>query len=299
MDKKLVYEGTGEKERIDKYLRERLNVSRERIKELLKSGNILVNGKTVVPSRLLQPNDEINIKEITPARDNPLVKPEYGRIDVIYEDSDIIAVNKPAGILTHPTNRILTGTLVNFLLHHTTLSSTGMPYRPGVVHRLDRETSGAVVFAKTDSAYNSLVGQFQNRQVEKEYIAVVQGKFKPLKVQVEFTVSPDKDNRTKMEVHYLRGKKAVTVIEVFKYIENLTVLKVKPVTGRTHQIRITLAHLGYPVIGDLRYGVRSDLINRVALHSRRITLALPSTGEKMSFSAPLPDDMLTIVRERL
>jgi len=298
VDRKLVYEGAGGKERTDRYLREHLNISRERIKEFLRSGSILVNGKTVSPSRLLQSGDEITIKEASSIRD-PLVRPECGHIEIIYEDSDIIAVNKPAGIITHPTTRILTGTLVNFLLYHTTLSSIGMPYRPGVVHRLDKETSGAVVFAKNDSSHNSLVRQFQNREVEKEYIAVVQGDFKPLRLQVEFTVSPDRDNRTRMEVHYLRGKKALTVIEVLNHVDGLSVLKVKPVTGRTHQIRITLAHLGYPVIGDLKYGVASNLIDRVALHSRRITLSLPSTGEKITFSASLPADLLTIVRERL
>jgi 23S rRNA pseudouridine1911/1915/1917 synthase len=221
------------------------------------------------------------------------------QIDVIYEDSDIIVVDKPAGILTHPTDKVLGGTLVNLLLHHTTLSSTGMPFRPGVVHRLDRETSGVIVFAKTDSAHESLVMQFQNRQVEKEYIAVVLGRVTPLNIRVECTVSPDKKEHTKMRVHYLRGKKAVTFIEVVKYIDNLTVVKAKPVTGRTHQIRITLAHLGYPVIGDLKYGVESDKIGRVALHSQRLALALPSTGEKVVFSAPIPEDMLTIIHERL
>lgn len=300
MDRKLIYyAGKGEKERIDRYLTAHLNVSRERIKGLLKNNSILVNDRSVSPSYLLQSGDEISIGSVVFDYHSNVIKPECGDIDVIYEDSDIVVVNKTAGIITHPTNKILTGTLVNFLLNYTTLSSVGMPFRPGVVHRLDRETSGVIVFAKNDFSHNYFVRQFQNHEVEKEYIAVVQGRFEPANLQIEFTVSPDKDNRTRMEVHYLRGKKAVTVIQVVRYIENLSVLKVRPVTGRTHQIRITLAHLGYPIIGDLKYGVKSEQIARSALHSHRIALKIPSTDGKMVFSAPLPADMLTIVGEGL
>ncbi len=297
MDEKLVYKGAGG-ERVDRYLKVRLNISRERVKELLKNGGILVNGKKVSPSHPMQSGDAITIVKSSFGIGDVLINPECGDIEIIYEDSDLIAVNKPAGIITHPTNRILSGTLVNLLLYHASLSSMGMPFRPGVVHRLDRETSGVVVFAKNDSAHNFLVSQFQNRQVEKEYVAIVQGRFEPLKAHVEFTVSPDKENRTRMEVHYLRGKKAITVIEVLKYIDCLSVLKVKPVTGRTHQIRITLAYLGYPIIGDLKYGVKSELIGRVALHSRRIRLSLPSTGEKVVFAAPLPGDMSILTADQ-
>ncbi len=293
MSRKLVYRsGEHKRERIDRYLKENLDISRERLKKLLKAGNILVDNRIVPPSYLLQNNDQIGINSLNASfPDGSLVKPECGQIDIIYEDQNIIVVNKPAGILTHPTSRVLTGTLVNFLLYHTKLSSTGLPFRPGVVHRLDKETSGVIVFAKTDSSFDSLVRQFQNRQIEKEYIAVVQGRFQPSKKRVEFTVLPDKDDHTKMDVHYLRGKKAITILEVVKYIDNLTVVKAKPVTGRTHQIRITLAHLGYPIIGDLKYGVKSDMIDRVALHSYRLTLTIPSTGEKKSFIASIPEDL--------
>ncbi len=296
MIKKLLYEPDVEQERIDKYLRECLKISRERVKGFLKDGAILVNGRTVEPSYILQSNDEITIEENIPCLSSvALVKPEPGRIEIIYEDTDVVVVNKPPGVLTHPTDKVLTGTLVNLLLYRTTLSSIGQPYRPGVVHRLDKDTSGVIVFARTDYAHNFIVRQFQNRQVEKEYIALVQGRFKPLKTQVEFSITPGKENHTRMEVHYLRGKKAVTVLEVVKYIDNLTVVKAKPVTGRTHQIRITLAHLGYPVIGDPKYGIKSNLINRTALHSHSITLTLPSTGEKRSFMADIPDDIQKII----
>ncbi|MBN1446095.1 MAG: RluA family pseudouridine synthase [Candidatus Omnitrophica bacterium] len=295
MERKLVYNAGG-KERIDRYLKERLNVSRERIKEFLKDGRILVNGKVTVPSRLLRPDDEITFNDDLFSGSAALIKPEPGNLEIIYSDADIVAVNKPAGVITHPTNRILTGTLVNFLLYHTTLSSAGLPLRPGVVHRLDRGTSGVIVFARTDYARENIINQFRNREVEKEYLAIVEGRLYPEKREVEFTVSHEKDNHTTMEVGYLRGKKALTIIEVAEYLGELTLVKAKPVSGRTHQIRLALAHLGYPIIGDLKYGVKSDLIGRPALHSHRIALSLPSTGKRVEFKADMPPDFLKVIK---
>lgn len=297
MERKLIYQKAGEKERVDRYLKEHLNVSREKIKEFLKDGRILVNGKVSAPSCLLQPNDEITISDDLFRDGTALIEPERGNLEIIYSDSEIIAVNKPAGIITHPTNRILTGTLVNFLLYHTTLSSAGLPLRPGVVHRLDRETSGVIVFARTDAARENIISQFRNREVEKEYLAIVKGRFSPMRREVEFTVSHEKDNHTKMEVGYLRGKKALTIIDAAEYLGELTLVKAKPISGRTHQIRLALAHIGYPIIGDLKYGVKSDLIGRVALHSHRIALALPSTGKRVEFRADIPADFLKVMKK--
>ncbi len=295
MERKLIYENESGRERVDRYLKEHLGVSRERIKEYLKDGRILVNGKVAAPSCMLQQNDEITFNDDSFSGKAALIHPEPGNLEIIYSDVDIVAVNKPAGVITHPTNKILTGTLVNFLLYHTTLSSAGLPLRPGVVHRLDRETSGVIVFARTDTARENIISQFRNREVEKEYLAIVKGRFSPEKREVEFTVSHEKDNHMKMEVGYLRGKKALTIVEVDKYLGELTLVKAKPVSGRTHQIRLTLAHLGYPIIGDLKYGVKSDLIGRSALHSRRIVLSLPSTGRKVELKAEMPDDFLRII----
>lgn len=295
MERKLVYKDAGGKERADKYLKVHLGVSRERIKEFLKNGRIFINGKVSSPSCLLQPDDEITFNDDLFSGNAALIQPEPGNLEIIYSDADIIAVNKPAGVITHPTNRILTGTLVNFLLYHTTLSSAGLPLRPGVVHRLDRETSGVIVFARTDYARENIISQFRNREVEKEYLAIVKGRFSPEKREVEFTVSHEKDNHTKMEVGYLRGKKALTIIEVAEYLGELTLVKAKPVSGRTHQIRLALGHLGYPIIGDLKYGIKSDLIGRVALHSHRIALSLPSTGKRLEFKADIPADFLKVI----
>lgn len=280
--------------RIDKFIAERFNISREKAKRLIKSGKVLVNSRFVSPSYVLKKGDLISLEKISEDIQQQ-VKPEKDNIEIIYQDEHIIVVNKPAGILTHPTSFKKRGTLLNYVLYHTSLSKIGAPLRPGVVHRLDKETSGVIVFAKTDFAYWNLVEQFKNRLVEKIYIAIVKGKFTPSKRVVEFTVLPDKENPTKMRVHFLKGKKALTEINVVKYIDNYTVVSVKPVTGRTHQIRITLSYLGYPVIGDEKYGVKNHLISRCALHAWKISFFHPFTKERKTFIARIPEDIQKII----
>lgn len=275
------------KVRIDKFLKEKLGISREKVKKLIKEKKILVNEKIVEPSYLLNRNDFIKILDEEIKEET--IKPEKGRLDIIYEDEDIIVINKPSGILTHPTPKIKSGTLINFLLFHTKLSNIGSPYRPGVVHRLDKETSGVIVFAKNDFSYWSLVEQFKNRVVKKEYYAIVKGKFPEKKKIVEFRVSPDRENPTKMKVHFLKGKDALTEIEVEKYFEDKTLLKIKPITGRTHQIRLTLSYLGYPILGDKKYGEKDLKFDKLYLHSYRISFIHPATEEKVEYIAPLPD----------
>ncbi len=282
--------------RIDKYLKETLGISRERIKYLIKEGKILVNSKKITPSYNLKKGDIIFISKFEIEKEEE-IKPEKSNIEIIYENQHIIVVNKPAGIITHPTNYTKTGTLLNYVLYHTNLSKIGSPLRSGVVHRLDKETSGVIVFAKTDFAYWNLVQQFKNREIEKFYIAIVKGKFTPEKKIVEFTVLPDKENPTKMKVHFLKGKKAMTEINLLKYINNdLSVLVVKPITGRTHQVRITLSYLGYPIIGDEKYGIKSELISRCALHAWKLTIKNPSDNKKKTFIAEIPPDMNKIAK---
>lgn len=287
-----------EKERIDKYLKKYLPFSREKIQKLIKNGFIVVNGEKIEPSYKLKIGDKIEISDdkIESASSIP---PENLPLEIIYEDEDIIVINKPPGIITHPTPQSLKGTLLNRILAHTTLSQIGAPLRPGVVHRLDKETSGVIVFAKSDYAYWNLVEQFKNRNVEKTYLAFVKGKFLPQEKVVEFTVVHDKENPTKMKVRFLRGKKAITRIKVLKYCGNFSLLEVKPLTGRTHQIRITLKYLGFPILGDTKYGVESELIKRTALHSYKLSLHHPRENKKMEFTAPLPDDLKVLLRECL
>jgi len=288
--KKIIYEFEDRK-RIDKFLAERISFSRGRIKYLIKEGKILVNSKKTTPSYNLKKGDIISVLNFE-IEEKEEIKSEKGNIEIIYEDQHIIVVNKPAGIITHPTNYTKTGTLLNYVLYHTHLSKIGSPLRSGVVHRLDKETSGVIVFAKTDFAYWKLIQQFKNREIEKFYIAIVKGKFTPDKKIVEFTVMPDKDNPTKMKVHFLKGKKAMTEINLLKYVDNnLSVLVVKPITGRTHQIRLTLSYLGYPIIGDEKYGVKSELISRCALHAWKLTIFHSVERKKITFTAKIPKDM--------
>ncbi|HOM27672.1 MAG TPA: RluA family pseudouridine synthase [bacterium] len=282
------------KVRVDKYLKEITGLSRERIKNLIRNKKIFVNGKVIEPSYILQKGNLITIFEEEIDKEFN-IEPEKGQLDIIYEDEDIIVLNKKAGILTHPTHAIKSGTLVNFLLYHTKLSNIGSPYRPGVVHRLDKETSGVIVFAKTDYAYWSLIEQFKNRIVKKTYYAIVEGRFPEKKKVVEFRVSPDRENPTKMKVHFLKGKDALTEIEVEKYVGNYTLLKIKPVTGRTHQIRLTLSYLGYPILGDDKYGKKTEIIKRVALHAYQISFLHPKTKQYVEFSAPFPEDLKKIL----
>jgi len=294
-EKKIIYEFEDRK-RIDKFLAEKFSISRERVKLLIKRGEILVNSKKTTPSYNLKKGDIISILNFE-IEGKEEIKLEKGNIEIIYENQHIIVVNKPAGIITHPTNYTKTGTLLNYVLYHTHLSKIGSPLRSGVVHRLDKETSGVIVFAKTDFAYWYLIQQFKNRQIEKVYIAIVKGKFTPEKKTVEFTVLPDKENPTKMKVHFLKGKKAMTEINLLKYINNdLSVLKVKPITGRTHQIRLTLSYLGYPIIGDEKYGIKSELISRCALHAWKLTIKNPSDNKKKTFIAEVPSDMNKIAK---
>lgn len=285
-----------EKLRIDRFLKEGLKLSRERIKNLIKEGKILLNDKIIEPSYLLNKNDVIKIIEEEIKKDET-IKPEKGKINIIYEDEYLIVVNKPPGILTHPTSKIKSGTLINFLLCHTTLSNIGAPYRPGVVHRLDRETSGVIVLAKTDFSYWSLIDQFKNRLVKKEYYAIVKGRFPENKKIVEFKVSPDKENPTKMKVRFLKGKNALTEIEVEKYIENCTLLKLKPITGRTHQIRLTLSYLGFPVLGDTKYGGEKSSADKLFLHSHKISFIHPKTKNFVEFIADFPEHFINFLTD--
>jgi len=293
----IIYNNEEKEIRIDKFLKEKIGISREKIKKMIKEGKILLNNRIIEPSYILKKNDVIEIKEyIEEIELYDVIKPEKGEIDVIYEDESLIVLNKPAGILTHPTPYIKTGTLLNFLLYHTKLSNIGAPYRPGVVHRLDKETSGVIVFAKNDFSYWSLIEQFKNRIVKKEYYAIVEGKFPENKI-VEFRVAPDKDNPTKMRVHFLKGKDALTEIEIEKYIGNYTLLKIKPITGRTHQIRLTLSYLGYPILGDEKYGKKINLIKRIALHSYKISFIHPVSNKNVEFFADLPEDFLLLTKQ--
>jgi len=282
-------------ERLDKFLAKTLQTfSREFCKKLIQKRQIFVNSKVAEASLKLHKNDVIDIPD---SIEKPLcdLEPEKSNFEIIYEDNHIIVINKSAGILTHPTQNQKKHTLVNFLLDHTTLSSIGLPLRPGIVHRLDKNTSGCLVVAKTDIAYFNLVTQFRERTIKKKYRAVVSGYF-PSEID-EISVPLAISNFSKTSVNFARGKEAKTKIQIIQKTKNVTYLEAMPITGRTHQIRVSLAFLGYPVLGDTQYGRKSILINRQALHAHSISFNHPYTKQNLSFTAKPPEDFLTLLKE--
>ncbi|MCM8764414.1 MAG: RluA family pseudouridine synthase, partial [Candidatus Omnitrophica bacterium] len=246
------------------------------------------------PSRKLQKGDIIEISDFfkLPSCN---IEPEKGNLEILFEDQHIIVVNKPAGIITHPLKGRTKGTLLNFILAHTKLAATGLPLRPGVVHRLDRDTSGCIVFAKTDFAYFNLVNQFRDRLVKKVYRTVVEGIFPEGIEEISLPLRTDV-TLAKTSVRF-SGKNSTTRFKILKKSKNTTYLEVMPVTGRTHQIRVTLAFLGHPVLGDIKYGRQSPLIDRQALHAFSISFFHPETKKQMYFSAKIPFDFLDLLEK--
>ena len=212
-------------------------------------------------------------------------------LDVIYDDEDIIVVNKPAGMVVHPASGNLSGTLVNALLHYSkSLSQLGDASRPGIVHRLDKDTSGLMVVARYDQAHAFLSRQFQKHQIERVYWAVVSGSVQHQEMRSREPLGRAADNRKKVVIQ-AEGKPAVTNFRVVKRFKNATLVEARPETGRTHQIRVHLRVSGYPVLGDLTYGVRSAWIERQALHAKELGFIHPRTQKKIHFTSELPPDM--------
>lgn len=296
----IVYKEEGKRERVDVYLKGLLNLSREKIKEFLKVGIISINDVVSEPSYQLRNGDIIKIKGELPDYNVESVEAEEGELQVLYEDDYILVVNKSAGVITHPTTLETKGTLLNFALSHSPLAG-GSFLRLGIVHRLDKETSGVIVLSKKELSYENLVTQFKNRQVYKEYLALVKGRFPSTPKEIEFTIYPDKKKYTNMKVQYLRGKKTITQASIVEYIKdkNLSLVKAVPITGRTHQIRVALSSIGFPIIGDRKYGVVSSYINRVALHSYKISFKHPLKGDKVLFKAPLPYDFRSLIQDEI
>jgi len=288
-----------EKIRIDIFLTKRViaDWSRSRIKELIELGHILVNGQKVKPSYILKSGDNISIS-IPDNRELPLTA-EHIPLNIYYEDEQIIVIDKNAGMIVHPTGKIKTGTLVNALLYHCRgkLSGIGGTNRPGIVHRLDRETSGLMIIAKTEQAHHFLTQQIKERKIVKEYIALVHGLIMDEEGYIEAPIGRDQKHGNKMAVSCIASREAKTYFKVIKYFDSFTLLLVRLYTGRTHQIRVHLQYLGYPVVGDKVYGLAKEkkeiiLIKRQALHSHFLQFTHPVTNQLLSFTSPLPDDFL-------
>ena len=286
--------------RLDVWLaQQEQDLSRARWQSLIRSGHVLVNGAPVKAHHVLHEGEEISF-EVPPPSPVEL-KPEPIALDILHEDEDLIVVNKPAGLVVHPAPGHEDGTLVNALLYHCRdLAGIGGELRPGIVHRLDQDTSGALVVAKNEHAMKELARQFKQREVEKEYLALVWGHPEPESNRLETLVGRSTHDRKKMSATPERGRPAITRYTTIEALSGISLLRVAIETGRTHQIRVHMAHAGHPVVGDRQYGgARQKLpgitVDRQMLHAHRLVLTHPSSGERAEFVAPMPEDMCTVI----
>lgn len=278
--------------RLDKYVSEHCTgLSRTRVQKLIADGFIRVNGAVTRSGYRVDTGDELSIN--IPPPESSSLEAEEIPLDIIYEDKDIIVVDKPAGLAVHPSPGHASHTLVNALLSHfSELPETGGGERPGIIHRLDKDTSGVMVAAKNQSAQQNIMDQFRDRTVVKRYTVLVKGRLKPSEGIIEAPVGRDPNRRQQMAVvPESRGREATTEYTVIEYIGNYTLLEVRPVSGRTHQIRVHLQAIGYPVAGDSVYGVKAPPLARQFVHASVLGFILPSTGKYTEFHSPLPADL--------
>jgi 23S rRNA pseudouridine1911/1915/1917 synthase len=307
----LVVDDGDEGQRLDAWLARRLpSLSRSRLRTLIDEGHVLLDGARVRPSARLRPAQVARVLVPPPLAAEP--QAEDIPIDVVYEDAHLLVVNKPAGLVVHPGAGTARGTLVNALLRHVRdLSGVGGVLRPGIVHRLDRGTSGLLVVAKEDETHRALVRQFAGRTVEKEYLALALGVPARPAGEVDAPIGRDPVHRRKMSVRAPRAREAHTSWRVEERFDGAALLRVRIRTGRTHQVRVHLASVGHPVAGDAAYGgtrtppsrraaAREALLSlgRPALHAARLAFTHPATGDRLCFEAPLPED-LRVVLDRL
>jgi 23S rRNA pseudouridine1911/1915/1917 synthase len=278
--------------RLDKFLAQHYpEISRSYIQKLIEQGCVLVDKQKAKVSQKLDAGDKISIT--IPPLDSPSLVAEEMPLDVVYEDVDIIVINKAAGLTVHPSPGHTNHTLVNALLaRYPELANFGASLRPGIVHRLDKDTSGLMIIAKNSAAQQNLINQFKNHKVSKGYLALVKGKVTPSRGLIEAPIGRHPSNRKRMAV-VTKGREATTGYKVKEYIGNNSLLEIYIKTGRTHQIRVHLAAIGYPVIGDSTYGVKSTFLKRQFLHAYRLGFNIPSTGEYKAFTSELPLDLKT------
>lgn len=290
--------------RVDLFLVERTGMTRSRIQKLLKKGWVLVNGIEANQNYRVRSHDEIDL-EVPTEKTGELI-PEPVPIEILYSDEYVIVVNKTAGTVVYPGAGHDRGTLMNALAYHCSdLATVGGPLRPGVVHRLDKDTSGVMVIAAEDNAYYDLVEQFKSRVVEKRYVTLVYGNVKADKGEIALPIGRSESDRKKMSTRVRKGKEAVTVWKVLERFGVATLLSIKLGTGRTHQIRVHLSSMGHPVLGDRTYGKKIELelgkkkisIPRQMLHAELLGFKHPATGEYMEFTSPLPQDMKKVLGE--
>jgi 23S rRNA pseudouridine1911/1915/1917 synthase len=286
-----------EGKRIDKYLAaEFKDLSRSFIQKLIRDEKITVNGGYIDKSYRVIPGELIKIAFEEKESEIKAVEME---LDIVYEDQDIIVINKNADRVVHPAPGHYDDTIVNALLAHVdNLSAINGVKRPGIVHRLDKDTSGLLIVAKNDKSHKNLARQFKNRTVEKYYYALIEGNLAYEKGKIDAPIGRDPNNRKKMAVRKRHSKNAVSRFKIVEEFKNYTLVEVKIETGRTHQIRVHFAYLGHPVVGDKKYGSKNQLgAKRQLLHARRLIINHPATGEKLEFEAELKADFKAVLAE--
>lgn len=294
-------------ERLDIFLSRKTGITRSQIQALIKSGNVLVNTKDVTQKYRLKAHDLISLR--IPAKEIEGLIPEQIPLGIIYKDKYIVIVNKPPGMVVYPAAGYTRGTLMNALAYHCDhLSAPGGPLRPGVVHRLDKDTSGVIVVALNNQAYYNLVNQFKQRTIKKKYIALIYGNLKNSTGEIVRDIGRSVSDRKKMSTRTRRGKEAITQWKVLERFGIATLIEVKLGTGRTHQIRVHFASIGHPVLGDRTYGKKTEVtvkekekifFPRQMLHAELLGFIHPVTGEYLEFSSPMPEDMAQRIRELL
>lgn len=282
--------------RADVFLAAKLGVSRSNMQKLLEDGRIK-RGEKIIKANYKVRAGEMFVVDI-PEPEPIEAVPENIPLDIIYEDDDVVVLNKARGMVVHPAPGNYTGTLVNALLYHcSNLSGINSAIRPGIVHRLDKDTSGIMIVAKNDAAHISLSQQIQSKTAVRTYLAVVRGNIKTDSGTIETQIARDKTDRKKMAVVKEGGRDAITDYEVLEHFGKYTLVRCKLRTGRTHQIRVHMEYLGYPLVGDPKYSPMKTPfgIKGQALHSHTLEFTHPRTGERMKFEAPLPEDMHKII----
>ena len=280
-------------ERIDSYLAKELNISRSKVQKLIKQGLVTVNEKVVSSNYIVKCGDFISVDDDLDYEIS--VEAEDIDIDVVYEDSDLLVINKASGMVVHPAPGHYSHTLVNALLYRFQISG-GEKYRPGIVHRLDKDTSGLMLVAKNEKTHESLSNMIASKEVERHYLAIVDGVIKHDNGTIDAPIGRDSSNRQKMAVTDIHGKEAITHFKVLETFQNNTLIECILETGRTHQIRVHMAYIGHPVSNDPLYGRGKSTEFGQMLHSKSIKFKHPSTGKELFFEVAPPKEFIEKLR---